>query len=130
VNDTRVILRLLRACSRGKPEYGAKAVPARGFAVRSRAVSGPRSSGTMTGPRGARCTGAGEGPPVRTRRFQETRPEVEPRGQSLGERRSGAPGGVGALIAKRAAAPPRLASAVATVRAFRRSAPSAFWKGE
>jgi hypothetical protein len=87
-------LRSLRVCSRGKPEYGAKAVPARGFAVRSRAASGPRSSGTMTGPRGARCTGAGEGPPVRTRRFQETRPEVEPGAQSLGERRSGAPGGV------------------------------------
>src|ERR1700675_1363249 len=32
----------------------------------------------MTGPRGARCTGAGEGPPVCTRRFQETRPGVEP----------------------------------------------------
>src|SRR5580700_5072218 len=50
---------------------------ARTNTVRSRAASGPRSSGTMTGPRGARCTGAGEGPPVRTRRFQETRPEVE-----------------------------------------------------
>ena len=32
----------------------------------------------MTGPRGARCTGAGEGPPVCTRRFQETRPGAEP----------------------------------------------------
>src|SRR5579864_2100111 len=31
----------------------------------------------MTGPRGARCTGAGEGPPVRTRRFQKTRPGAE-----------------------------------------------------
>src|ERR1700729_2365460 len=31
----------------------------------------------MTGPRGARCTGAGEGPPVCTRRFQETRPGAE-----------------------------------------------------
>jgi len=31
----------------------------------------------MTGPRGARCTGVGEGPPVCTRRFQETRPEAE-----------------------------------------------------
>jgi hypothetical protein len=58
-----------------------------------RAASGPRSSGTMTGPRGARCTGAGEGPPVCTRRFQETRPGVELRGQSLGERRGGAPKG-------------------------------------
>src|SRR5580704_18911495 len=87
-------LRSVRVCSRGKPEYRAKAVPARGFAVRSRAASGPRSSGTTTGPRGARCTGAGEGPPVRTRRFQETRPGVEPSGNSLGERRSGAPGGV------------------------------------
>src|SRR5258708_27232982 len=47
----------------------------------------------MTGPRGARCTGAGEGPPVCTRRFQETRPGVELRGQSLGERRGGAPKG-------------------------------------
>jgi hypothetical protein len=31
----------------------------------------------MIGPRGARCTGTGEGPPVRTRRFQETRPGAE-----------------------------------------------------
>jgi hypothetical protein len=45
--------------------------------LRTRAASGPRSSGTMTGPRGARCTGAGEGPPVCTRRFQETRPGAE-----------------------------------------------------
>jgi hypothetical protein len=56
---------------------GAGAVPARGLANRSRAALGPRSSGTMTGPRGARCTGAGEGPPVCTRRFQETRPGAE-----------------------------------------------------
>ena len=28
----------------------------------------------MTGPRGARCTGAGEGPPVRTRRFRKRGP--------------------------------------------------------
>jgi hypothetical protein len=87
------ITSLMRVCSRGKPEYGAKAVPARGFAVRSRAASGPRSSGTMTGPRGTRCTGAGEGPSVCTRRFQETRPEVEPRGKRLGECRGGAPRG-------------------------------------
>jgi hypothetical protein len=57
---------------------GAGAVPACGLANRSRAALGPRSSGTMTGPRGARCTGAGEGPPVCTRRFQETRPGAEP----------------------------------------------------
>jgi hypothetical protein len=56
---------------------GAGAVPAGGLANRTRAASGPRSSGTMTGPRGARCTGAGEGPPVCTRRFQETRPGAE-----------------------------------------------------
>jgi hypothetical protein len=66
-----------RAHSGCDPEGGASAVPARGFANRSRAASGPRSSGTMTGPRGARCTGVGEGPPVRTRRFQETRPGAE-----------------------------------------------------
>ena len=47
----------------------------------------------LAGLRGARCTGAGEGPPVCTRRFQETRPGVELRGQSLGERRGGAPKG-------------------------------------
>jgi len=62
---------------------GAGAVPARGLANRSRAALGPRSSGTMTGPRGARCTGAGEGPPVCTRRFQETRPGAGVRGNSL-----------------------------------------------
>ena len=56
---------------------GAGAVPARGLANRSRAALGPRSSGITTGPRGARCTGAGEGPPVCTRRFQETRPGAE-----------------------------------------------------
>ena len=63
-----------RAHSGCDPEGGASAVPARGFANRSRAASAPRSSGTMTGPRGARCTGAGEGPPVCTRWLQETRP--------------------------------------------------------
>jgi hypothetical protein len=67
-------------------------VPARGFASRSRAALGPHSSGTMTGLRGARCTGAGEGPPVCTRRFQETRPGAELEG-NLGESRGGAPRG-------------------------------------
>src|SRR6202042_665644 len=55
----------------------------------------------MTGPRGARCTGAGEGPPVCTRRFQETRPGAELRGQSLGERRGGAPKGERAPMSAR-----------------------------
>jgi hypothetical protein len=45
------------------------------------ASSGPARAGL----RGARCTGAGEGPPVCTRWFQEARPGAEPRGQSLGE---------------------------------------------
>src|SRR3984893_18100688 len=55
----------------------------------------------MTGPRGARCTGAGEGPPVCTRRFQETRAGAELRGQSLGERRGGAPKGERAPMSAR-----------------------------
>jgi hypothetical protein len=62
----------------GAPGCGSgRGARARTDTVRSRAASGPRSSGTTTGPRGARCTGAGEGPPVCTRWFQETRPGAE-----------------------------------------------------
>jgi hypothetical protein len=104
-------------------------VPARGLANRSRAASGPRSSGTMTGLRGARCTGAGEGPPVCTRRFQETRPGAELRGQSLGERRGGAPKGERVPLDARprpkreqVATSDRVARPHGTVAPFRRSA--------
>ena len=54
----------------------------------------------MTGLRGAHCTGAGEGPPVCTRRFQETRPEAELEG-NLGENRGGAPKGERAPMSAR-----------------------------
>ncbi len=45
-----------RALSRCDPESGASAVPAGGFANRSRAAPGPRSTGMTTGLRGARLT--------------------------------------------------------------------------
>jgi hypothetical protein len=51
--------RSLGTPSGGKPEDGAGAVPAGGFALRSRAASGLRPAGTMTGLRGARWTGTG-----------------------------------------------------------------------
>ena len=60
------------------PECGAGAVPAGGFAVRSRAALGIVPAGITTGLRGARCTGVGEGlKPVKIRRFQEARPGAE-----------------------------------------------------
>src|SRR5580698_5065878 len=90
----------------------------------------------MTGPRGARCTGAGEGPPVCTRRFQETRPGAEsgvtawrePRWSAERRARSG----------ERAAAPEaRLGGNIrcvarphGTVAPFRRSASPYFFGGK
>ena len=41
--------------------------PRAGFATPHPGGFGHRPTGTTTGPRGARCTGAGEGPPVCTR---------------------------------------------------------------
>ena len=115
---------------------GAGAVPARGLANRSRAALGPRSSGTMTGPRGARCTGAGEGPPGRTRRFQETRPGAELEG-NLGENRGGAPKGERVPLDARprpkreqVATSDRVARPHGTVAPFRRSASPYFLGGK
>ena len=54
-----ICVSLLGTPSGGKPEDGAGAVPAGGFALRSRAASGIRPAGTMTGLRGARWTGTG-----------------------------------------------------------------------
>src|ERR1700733_14841504 len=91
----------------------------------------------MTGPRGARCTGAGEGPPVCTRRFQETRPGAELRGQSLGERRGGAPKGERVPLDARprpkrvwVATSDRVARPHGTVAPFRRSASPYFFGGK
>ena len=82
-NRRRIVLKAKLSRSPGTPSRGcfrkwSESGPrGRNDTLRTRAASGPRSSGTMTGPRGARCTGAGEGPPVCTRRFQETRPGAE-----------------------------------------------------
>ena len=62
----------------------------RGDTLRSRAAWAS-SRPARVGLRGARCTGAGEGPPVCIRWFQEARPEPS-RGQNLGCR-GGAPKG-------------------------------------
>ena len=75
----------------GTPEGGAGAVLVeRGHTLRSRAAWAS-SRPARVGLRGARCTGAGEGPPVCIRWFQEARPEPS-RGQNLGCR-GGAPKG-------------------------------------
>src|SRR6202043_4269864 len=64
----------------GTPKGGAGAVLVeRGDTLRSRAAWAS-SRPARAGPRGARCTGAGEGPPVCIRWFQEARPEPS-RGQ-------------------------------------------------
>jgi hypothetical protein len=62
----------------------------RSHTLRSRAAWAS-SRPARVGPRGARCTGAGEGPPVCIRWFQEARPEPS-RGPNLGCR-GGAPKG-------------------------------------
>src|SRR6202043_2610682 len=75
----------------GTPKGGAGAVLVeRGDTLRSRAAWAS-SRPARAGPRGARRTGAGEGPPVCIRWFQEARPEPS-RGQNLGCR-GGAPKG-------------------------------------
>ena len=80
-------------------------MPAGGARNPARAASKTVRPATHAGPRGARCTGAGEGPPVCTRRFQEARSEAELRGKNLG----------GAAVERReASAPPPY--------------PSAYWK--
>ena len=63
----------------------------RGDTLRSRAAWAS-SRPARVGPRGARCTGAGEGPPVCIRWFQEARPEPRRGLKSLGCR-GGAPKG-------------------------------------
>ena len=57
---------------------------------------GHRPVRRLTGLRGARCTGAGEGPPVCTRRFQEARPRPSRRVKPSAHDRGGAPQGEGA----------------------------------
>ena len=63
----------------------------RGHTMRSRAAWAS-SRPARAGPRGARCTGAGEGPPVCIRWFQEARPKPS-RGVKTSECRGGAPRG-------------------------------------
>ncbi len=72
---------------------GASAAPARGFATRSRAASGIIHAGTTAGA-GDAVPGLGQErvTPAWTA-SQEAWPGAEPRGQSLGESRSGAPEG-------------------------------------
>ena len=62
---------------------------------------GHRPVRRVIGLRGARCTGAGEGPPVCIRWFQEARPGAELRGKTLGECRGGAPRGERAASGRR-----------------------------
>ena len=72
------------SCSQGTPSRG-YSLRRSGSGSRGRSYDprpggfGHRPSGLVAGPRGARCTGAGEGPPVCTRRFQEARPGAESR---------------------------------------------------
>ena len=76
----------------GTPKGGAGAVLVeRGDTLRSRAAWAS-SRPARAGPRGARCTGAGEGPPVCIRCFQEARPEPSRGLKNLGCR-GGAPKG-------------------------------------
>src|SRR3984957_9393003 len=76
----------------GTPEGGAGAVLVeRSDTLRSRAAWAS-SRPAHVGPRGARCTGAGEGPPVCIRWFQEARPEPSRGPKDLGCR-GGAPKG-------------------------------------
>jgi hypothetical protein len=76
----------------GTPEGGAGAVLVeRSDTLRSRAAWAS-SRPARAGPRGARCTGAGEGPPVCIRWFQEARPEPSRGLKNLGCR-GGAPKG-------------------------------------
>ena len=98
-------------------------MPAGGFALRSRAASGIMSAGITTGARGA-SAGLGQACLATS---QETWPEVATSGvknpmRAAVERREAS-----APIARRA---PRLASAVLTVRAFRRFASPYFFGGK
>jgi hypothetical protein len=61
----------------GTPKGGAGAVPGAQPYTAFPGGSGHRPVRRVTGLRGARCTGAGEGPPVCTRWFQEARPGAE-----------------------------------------------------
>ena len=110
-----IITLLIRGTlSRGIPESGARAVPARGFALRSRAAPGSCSTGIRTGLRGARCIGD------LFRTGQNTRSERVPGNAVLelsqggcdraGECRSGAPEGERAPTIWRASAPRASAS--------------------
>jgi hypothetical protein len=66
----------------------------RGDTLRSRAAWAS-SRPARAGPRGARCTGAGEGPPVCIRWFQEARPEpsrgLKTSDAAVGRRKASAP---------------------------------------
>jgi hypothetical protein len=66
-----LILLIRGTLSRGIPDCGAKAVPAGGFAPRTRAASGHHLAGKRTGLRGARWTGQARG-------GQNTRPSRVP----------------------------------------------------
>src|SRR5271166_2116600 len=76
----------------GTPEGGAGAVLVeRGHTLRSR-VAWASSRPARAGLRGARCTGAGEGPPVCIRWFQKARPEpsrgFKPSDAAVGRRKA------------------------------------------
>jgi hypothetical protein len=80
--------RLSRGYSLGRSGSGSRG---RSDTLRSRAAWAS-SRPARVGPRGARCTGAGEGPPVCIRWFQEARPEPSRGLKNLGCR-GGAPKG-------------------------------------